>query len=355
VGSGSITSTNIASGQVGSHHISSGAVTSGAIASGQIGINHIASGAVRSGAIASGQVSQSALSSGAVNSGQVSSGAVTGSIGNAADCIASGTIGPNDFGSGAVLSGAIASGQIGVDHLGSGAVTSGAIASGQVGQFAISSGAVSSGRLGVTGSPTGTNFLRDDFSWAAVSIIASGALSSGSVVSGNIASGQVGTFHFASGDIITYARNASFDQYETAEMISGVRCVGINNSGLLQIAMAAVSGRMPATGVMFANALSGTVATVIRFGDVLGPSLSIGSGLCISGRMGRSLWVGASGSVVTLSGGGPTIGIGATNSGAWGQRIGTSSASGAVLIDILPQLQFSGAANITTNIQQWPI
>ena len=127
-------------------------------------------------------------------------------------------------------------------------------------------------------------------------------------------------------------------------------------SGELRIAMAAVSGRFPAIGVAFENQLSGIAINIIRFGEVLGPSAQIGSGLCISGRPGgKSLWMGASGQLVTLSGGGPTIGVGATNSGAWGQKMGSTTTSGAVLIDPDNKVLFSGAANITTNGSQWPV
>jgi hypothetical protein len=119
--------------------------------------------------------------------------------------------------------------------------------------------------------------------------------------------------------------------------------------------MAAVSGRMPAIGIVFENVASGDICTIVRRGDVIPPDSEMGSGVAISGRIGKSLWVGASGSIVLLSGGGPRIGVGPTNSGAWGQRMGTSSTSGAVLVDVVPFQQFSGAANTTTNFQQWPV
>ena len=79
------------------------------------------------------------------------------------------------------------------------------IASGQVNQFAIASGAVTSGRLGVTGTPDGSKFLRDDFTWQAVSGgIASGSvghfqLADQAVLSGNIGSGQISSGMLASG------------------------------------------------------------------------------------------------------------------------------------------------------------
>jgi hypothetical protein len=157
--------------------------------------------------------------------------------------------------------------------------------------------------------------------------------------------------------VITYARDLITDLFTCTEAISGVRCVTFDpaGSGQIRMAMAAVSGRIPAIGVVFENNLSGSTCKVVTAGHVIPPSTEMGSGVCISGRIGKSLWVGASGQVVVLSGGGPTIGVGATNSGAWGQRIGTSALSGTVLIQMNPNLQFSGAANITTNPQQWPV
>ena len=74
-------------------------LTSGIITSGYIGDN-----AVVSGSIASGQVTHYAVGPYAITSGQVGSGAVTGSLAGGAFNIASGTIGPNDIGSGAVQS-----------------------------------------------------------------------------------------------------------------------------------------------------------------------------------------------------------------------------------------------------------
>ena len=373
-------------------------------------------------------------SSGSVLSGVITSGAVQGFFGSVRN-IASGTIGVFDFGSGAVVagtvgsgavvSGNIASGQIGANHLGSGAVLSGAIASGQVGQFAVASGSITSGRLGVTGAPDGTKFLRDDFTWSnpsssgdvASGDIASGAVQgffgttrniasgtvgvfdlgsgavvantvgSGAIVSGNIASGQIGPNHLgsgavtsgaiasgqvsqfalssgavnsghtASGAVITYARDIISDLFTCTETISGVRCVTFDpvGSGQIRLAMAAVSGRMPAIGVVFENQLSGDICKVVSLGHVIPPTTAMGSGVCISGRIGKSLWVGASGQLVVLSGGGPTIGVGATNSGAYGQRMGVSAMSGTVLVQLNPNMQFSGSANVTTNLQQWPV
>jgi len=398
--SGSVLSGSIGSGQVGPNAIASGAVGSGKITSGAVQgslgtVPNIASGpigandfgvAIASGNFGSGQIGRFFLASGAVNSGQVASGAVQGSLGGTLN-IASGTIGPISLGPNAVFSGNIASGQVGRFKLAdasvmSGAVASGAvlaslggglrnIASGTVGGNDFASGGVNSGDLGsgilsrfklssgtVNSGQVASGAVQG--SLGATRSIGSGTIGpndfgSGTVLSGTIASGQTGTNHFSSGAIDTYNRALVFNQYRTSETISGIRCAQLSPSGLLRIAMAAVSGRMPAIGVVITNVLSGSIATVIRYGDFLGVATVAGSGFCISGREGRSLWVGASGQVVTASGGGPTIGVGATNSGALGQRIGTSSASGAMLIDIVPGILLSGAAAITTNNIMWPV
>ena len=338
----------LSSGEITSGYIGDAAVLSGSVGSGQIGLVHLASGTLL------------------IGSGLIESGSVQGFFG-AARNIASGTVGVFDFGSGAVVAGAV----------GSGAVVSGNIGSGQVGSLAIASGAVSSGRIGITaGAPDGTRFLRDDYAWATPSV-GSGVVSSGDITSGavqgffgstrNIASGTLGVFDLgsgaimsgsiASGAVITYARDVIADNFTCTEAISGVRCVTFDpsGSGQVRIAMAAVSGRMPAIGVVFEPVASGDACKVVMLGHVVPPGPEMGSGVCISGRVGKSLWVGASGQLVVLSGGGPTIGVGASNSGSWGQRMGTSALSGTVLVQMNPNVQFSGAANLTTNPQQWPI
>jgi len=163
-----------------------------------------------------------------------------------------------------VISGSIGSGAVGSVHIADGGISSGNIGSGQVSQFHIASGAITSGHLSVAGTPDGSKFLRDDFSWAAAGggltsgavqsgyiasgavqgffgstrhiasgtvgaddlgsgAVVAGAIGSGAVQSGNIASGQISNNHFASGSEIPFARGVQFVDLPAAQLLSGDR------------------------------------------------------------------------------------------------------------------------------------
>ena len=302
--------------------LASGIVIFDSIAAGQIALYHLASGLLSSSgqitadAIASGSISSFQLASGAVNSGHISSGAVIGHAGGESFNVASGTIGTFD--------------------IGSGAIQSGRIASGQVGNFHISSGAVTSGRLGVTGSPDGTKYLRDDFTWQAVvgGGLTSGAVQSGhignnAVLSGNIASGQIGQYHMQSGTTVRFVSpilSGNATSIVTTEMISGIRAVALNQSGLLQIAMAGTSTRMPAIGVVVDKVTSGIQVNVFTEGI-----FQTTSGLADhSGYVGQRLFVGRSGNIVSASG---SFNSGGLLSGDISQVIGVAINSGAFIVN----------------------
>jgi len=366
VSSGTIGSFDFGSGAVVAGAVGSGAIVSGNIASGQIGRNHLGSGAVGSGAISSGQIGAFHISSGAVDG-------FFGPHGN----LLSGTVGAFDFASGAVIAGTV----------GSGAIVSGNIGSGQVGRFHHSSGSVTSGVIGVNAisAPDGTKFLRDDYNWQ-VPIANAGGIGSGAVVSGSIASGQIGPNHFGSGVVlsgaiasgqigtnhissgtqVSYSENVRIDTFLTAEIVSGVRAVQIDPtlSGFVRIAMAAVSGRMPAIGVAFENQLSGQAINIVRYGVVTAPISEVGSGYALvkaaaaSPFQGRSLFLGASGAIITFTAVAANlyVGVGSTNSGAWAQKLGHNVTSGStLLIDPSPRIIASGAAIVGTNSLIWPV
>lgn len=157
------------------------------------------------------------------------------------------------------------------------------------------------------------------------------------VVSGDIASGGVVSFNVASGTVVPGARNvAPFVSGNllsgqtpliTAEIISGGRAVNITRSGTLQIAMASVSGRMPAIGYVHDGVLSGIEVNVYTQGF-----FEATSGLQdFSGYLGRNLWVGRSGLLTQISG---SWGSGGWLSGDLGQIVGTVLRSGSLLFNL---------------------
>lgn len=186
--------------------------------------------------------------------------------------------GDNAFASGSIISGSIADGTI----------FSGQIASGQIGGPHLASGAVQSGHIG-----------------------------NAAVVSGSIASGQVGSTHLASGLIAPAAEYLVDDTFQTAEPISGVRAAGFTPSGYLQIAMASVSGRMPAAGVVVDNYASGVLAKLYHRGRLFS------TGLNFSGFVDKPIFVGQSGILATAA---PTV------SGSQTQRIGFAAAASGLFV-----------------------
>ncbi len=210
-------------------------------------------------------------------SGDIGSGAIAGQAGGGFFTIASGTITTNDIGSGSIVSGLIASGQLGPNHFGSGVVLSGTIASGQLGNNHLGSGAIV--RAAQFGTP-----IQSGTSW----------------------------------------------QLITEENVSGVRAVCISQSGNVRIAMAAVSGRMPAVGVVWDNVLSGINCNIYTDGFFQFPvGLFVVSG--VTNFIGGPVWVGRSGFVCPISG---SFNSGGYASGDIGQKLGGSVNSGAVLFRV---------------------
>jgi hypothetical protein len=109
----------------------------------------------------------------------------------------------------------------------------------------------------------------------------------------------------------------------TGEIISGLRAVNISSSGFLRIAMCgpASSGRLPAVGIALDNALSGQLLTYYMVGKFQAASGMVD----YSGNIGRSLWVGTSGHIVTASG---SWNSGGLASGGFAQRMGVAANSG---------------------------
>jgi hypothetical protein len=180
------------------------------------------------------------------------------------------------FGSGSVVSGAVAAGTIFSGHIASGQIGSvhlgdNAVASGDIAANAVASGQIASGSVG------------------------SVHLADGAVLSGDIGSGQVGSVHLASGTAVDAAKFLTDDTLVASETISGVRAVHVDTSGRARIAMAAVSGRMPAVGVALSNFASGDVVTIFHRGRIQATALNF------SGAIGRDVFVGRSGTLVTAT------------------------------------------------------
>ncbi len=209
--------------------------------------------------------------------------------------LAGGSVQPGTLGSGAVVAG----------NLGSGSVRSGNIASGQLG---------------------GNHY------------------GSGSVQSGHVGSGQISTYHLASGACVMHAQEVTpvfsggFNTLITSEAVSGIKavCLDLLGSGLsVKIAMASVSGRWPAAGVVYDNVSSGIQCNIHTQGVI-----RVGSGYITSGIVqGKRLFLGRSGEIVTLSG---SFHSGGFLSGDMTQALGvlqfvsSGSASGTMLINVSP-------------------
>ena len=270
--------------------------------SGFITNTYIGSGAVQSGAYASGSISAFKFASGILQSGvYLASGSVFGQLAAGPFIVASGTLGSLDLGSGIITN----------LYLGSGAVQSGVYASGSISQFKLASGVLTSGvYIGsgtILGQAGGGPF--------------------------HVASGTLNTYNFASGATIMQSQETTpifngqpFGGLITEEIISGVRAAAISPSGNLWVAMAAVSGRMPAVGVVYDNVLSGLATTVHSQGFC-----QSASGLNdYSGYVGRRVWVGRSGQITTISGNWSSGGFA---SGDLGQIMGIVCNSGGFVVN----------------------
>lgn len=324
VQSGTVGSTDLGSGAVETGALGSGAVQSGNVASGSIGRFHIASGRLAGFELGSGAIVSGRIASGQIGTGHLADDSVT------SGDIASGSLSTFKVASGGLLSGAFGSGQIGQNHLGSGAVLSGHVASGQVGNFHLSSGCVTSGRLGVTGTPDGSKVLRDDFTWAAPG---APTINSGDILRHHLGSGV------SPGHVAIVRSGLSAVPLLTEEAISGVRAVQVSQSGRLRIAMASLSGRMPAVGVVFDNVASGLETTVYAVGP-----FQLSSGMAdYSGWLGRTVFVGRSGQLVQWSGSFNSGGFSVASGADYVQRLGTILNSGAVLL------------NVALHTEQWAV
>jgi hypothetical protein len=174
-------------------------------------------------------------------------------------------------------------------NVGGESVLSGSIASGSVCQFHLSSGTINSGHIG----PGAIMGWKEDVN--AGFMIYSGTIGPNDIGSGAIQSGQIGSNvggneDFSSGTIIAIANSitpltSGFTfSLNTEEAISGGKAVSISQSGYLRIAMAGVSGRMPAIGILIDNIVSGSPADVYVHGTFCWNS-ALAAGYNYSGAM----------------------------------------------------------------------
>jgi trimeric autotransporter adhesin len=359
IGNNAVVSGSIGSGQIGSFHLTSGsiqsgkignaAVVSGSIASGQIGDNHFASGAridaaefmvsdqIPSAEPLPGPVAVTLNTSGALVIAMAGQSGRYPALGIVIDNVASGQAARRYFkgriyttswnlsgGRGASfpiwlgLSGEVAVGSAplpggsGLNQiLGFGINQSGMVfdstysVSGSINRFAIGSGAILSGHI-------------------ASGNVVDRHLGSGSVRSGSIASGSISTNKLASGAVITAARVIIEDDIATEEVISGVRAVNISQSGRLRQAMAGVSGRMPACGVLVGNVVSGQAVSALSGTQViLFGKTAVSSGRIPTSGFGLFLYVGMSGNLVGPAG---------ITSGMVIQRVAVNAQSGQMIV-----------------------
>lgn len=172
--------------------------------------------------------------------------------------------------------------------------------------------------------------------------IGSGTITGSATGSGttffDIASGTIGNYDLGSGAIVRAAQFVTPFQSGTnwtllsQEIISGVRAVNITQSGTVQVAMCSVSGRMPAHGICVDNVLSGIPVNIYTWG-----AFQTTSGLAdYSGYLGKTIYCGRSGSLVTSSGSFNSGGLSLVSGGDFVQRLGTAYSSGAFLLSLDP-------------------
>jgi hypothetical protein len=374
----------LTSGWVNSGHIGDSTVTSGNIASGQIYTSHLSSGDITSGHLSDNSVVSGSIGSGQINDFNFTSGA---RIDSAEYLLSEGLISAETI-----------SGGRGVTLNQSGALI--VARAGQSGRYpaigvcvnnVLSGQPVSRYHLARVVSPTHFNFVGgmgcEHPIWLGLSgemafptpplpggsginqIIAFGTnpqrmtIFPQSVISGNetrysfgldsaqenhIASGQIGLNHIGSGAVNEEAFDAAsistlkftsgffavgrgcveglIDTVVAEEAISGCKPINISQSGRARIAMSSVSGRMPVVAILFNNVVSGEIISflsgheIIDYGEFYGPS-----GLLPTSGFGRHLFVGASGDIVTRDG---------ITSGCLVQRIGANVDSGLMSVAI---------------------
>lgn len=224
-----------------------GFLTSAKIGIGEIGGNRVAGAGILSGKYAGLSIQAADVNWGAVASGKLAALGIQ----------------ATDINWGAIASGKYAAGSIRVADIGDNQLISGKIGSGQIGGLLLQDLGIVSGKVG----------------WAALT---SGVYAVGSVTEDVLASG-------ISIDISEMVREPT---YSALEPISAFACVyislAINSSGRVGVAKA-ISGTMPAVGLVPVATASGSLPLIALVGRSLAPT-SI-----VSGQQGKVTYVGTSG------------------------------------------------------------
>lgn len=140
------------------------------------------------------------------------------------------------------------------------------------------------------------------------------------------------------------------------EMISGLRAVCVSQSGNLRVAMASVSGRMPAVGIVTDNVLSGDRPNAVYTQGFIQPF----SGMCdFSGYLGKGIYVGRSGQLVQWNASFNSGGFSLLAGADFVQRLGVIVNSGGFLLNVaaymtqaklLPLTELVDSANLGLNL-----
>jgi hypothetical protein len=110
------------------------------------------------------------------------------------------------------------------------------------------------------------------------------------------------------------------------EAISGVRAINISQSGYARIAMAGVSGRMPAVGILAVNVASGVPLSALSGNALITRGrVQTASGRIPTSGFGLYLYVGMSGNLVR------DVGF---TSGMVAQRVGVIAGSGGMIVSV---------------------
>jgi hypothetical protein len=370
LGNGSVVSGAIGSGQVDGYQISSGTVMSG----------DIANAAVFSGSISSGNISNNHFSSGAkIDSAEwlESDNLLT------AEMISGGKAVTLNSSGALVIAMAGKSGRFpAIGVVGENYVSGAAARRFHKGKFFSTvdsySGSIGVGEpiwLGISGNATDGNVLPLGSGLAQIlgygvsvsgmtfepsnqtsGLIGRYVVAQGEVFSGAIASGSIhlfglaaaaltpanvdminndafSTLKFASGISAAFTSECvdgmvtagAGETFFSEEAISGVKAVNISQSGYLRIAMAGVSGRMPAVGIVDWDMVSGqsTSGQYVTWG---GP-IRVTSGLIPTSGLGLPLYVGMSGEISTKDG---------ISSGMVVQQVGINKDVETVLVSVEP-------------------